>query len=197
MENDDNNNYLFELIQSIQSKLNEDKPQDSKEEKVNMDYIQETMFKSEQKKDSKKENSNFNISDLLNNLNLGEQKKKTKQDNNNFNISDLLSNLNLGEQKKETKQDNNNFNISDLLSNFNLYSLFGNGDSGFDINSIMKIQKVLSALGKDDPRKNLLISLKPFLRKSRQDKISEYLTYLSIGSALGIFDDKGSGNDVI
>ena len=172
MENNGNDNYLFELIQGIQSKLSDDKPQDSKEQKVNMDYIQETMFKSE-------------------------QKKETKQDNNgNFNISDILSNLNLGEQKKETKQDNNNLNISDILSNFNLSSLFGNGDSGLDINTIMKVQKILSSLGKDDPRKNLLISLKPFLRKSRQDKISEYLTYLSIGSALGIFDDKGSGNDV-
>lgn len=145
MENEDNN-YLFELIQGIQSKLSEEKPPNSKEEKINMDYIQETMFKNEQKKESKKETNNFNISDILNSLNL-----------------------------------------SDLL---------GNNDSGFDINTIGKIQKILSSMNKDDPRKNLLISLKPFLRKSRQEKINEYLTYLTIGSALGIFDDKGSGNNV-
>jgi len=174
MENNDDN-YLFELIQGIQSKLSEEKPQDSKEEKINTDYIQETMFKSEQKKESKKDNNNFNISDILNNLNLNEQKKETKKDNNNFNLSDVL----------------NNFNLSGLLGNND-----SGNDSGFDINTMMKIQKILSSLGKDDPRKNLLISLKPFLRKSRQDKISEYLTYLSIGSALGIFDDKGSGKDV-
>jgi|GEM_PF-2002158 len=174
MENNDDN-YLFELIQGIQSKLSEEKPQESKENKNNMDYIQETMFKSEQKK----ENNNYNISDVLNNLNFSEQKKESKKDNNNFNISDILNNLNL----------------SSLLGGNTSGNDSGN-DSGFDINTMMKIQKIISSLGKDDPRKNLLISLKPFLRKSRQDKISEYLTYLSIGSALGIFDDKGSGKDV-
>jgi hypothetical protein len=148
MENEDKN-YLFELIQEIQSKLNEEKPPNSNEDSINTDYIQETMFKSDQKKGNKKEN------------------------------------------KKE-----NNFNISDILNNLNLSSLLGNNESGFDINTIMKIQKILSSMSKDDPRKNLLISLKPFLRKSRQEKINEYLTYLSIGNALGIFDNKRSGNDV-
>ncbi len=142
----EDNNYLFELIQGIQSKLSEEKPPISKEEKNNIEYIQENFFKNEQKKESKKENNNFNISDALNNLNLS--------------------------------------------------GLFGSNDSGFDVNTIMKIQKILSSMNKDDPRKNLLISLKPFLRKSRQEKINEYLTYLTIGSALGIFDDKGSGNNV-
>ena len=170
MEEKDNK-YLFELIQGIQSKLNEEKPPNSNEDKINMEYIQENMFKTEPKKESKK-------------------------DNNNFNISDIFNSLNLGEQNKENKKESNNFNLSDILNNFNLSGLLGNSDSGIDINSMMKIQKILSAIGKDDPRKNLLISLKPFLRKSRQEKINEYLTYLTIGSALGIFDDKGSGNDV-
>ncbi|MDF2866052.1 MAG: hypothetical protein K0R72_870 [Clostridia bacterium] len=142
----EDNNYLFELIQGIQSKLSEEKPPSPKEEKNNIEYMQENFFKNEQKKESKKENNNFNISDVLNNLNLA--------------------------------------------------GLFGSNESGFDVNTMMKIQKILSSMSKDDPRKNLLISLKPFLRKSRQEKINEYLTYLTIGSALGIFDDKGSGNNV-
>lgn len=142
MEKNDNN-YLFELIQDLQSKLSEEAPSNSKDDKINMDYIQETLFNNE--------------------------------------------------PKKESKKDDKNFNISDILNNFNLSGLFGNNESGFDVNTIMKIQKIMSAMNKDDPRKNLLISLKPFLRKSRQEKINEYITYLSIGSALGIFDDKGSG----
>lgn len=140
MENNDNN-YLFELIQDLQSKLGEEKNSNTNEDKINTEYVQESMF------------------------------------NNN------------------TKKENNNFNVSDIFNNLNLSSLFGNNDSGFDINSILKFQKILSAMGKDDPRKNLLISLKPFLRKSRQEKINEYLTYLTIGTALGLFDDRGSGKD--
>lgn len=140
MENNENN-YLFELIQELQSKLGEEKNPNTNEDKINTDYVQESMFNNSNKKDA------------------------------------------------------NNFNISDIFNNLNLSSILGNNDSGFDINSIMKFQKILSAMNKDDPRKNLLISLKPFLRKSRQEKINEYLTYLTIGNALGIFDDKGSGKD--
>lgn len=140
----DNNNYLYELIQGIQSKLNEDKPLNSNEEIHNNGCTEETFFKEE----------------------------NTKENNSN-----------------------NNFNISDILNNFDLSSMFGN-NSGFDINTMLKVQKILSSMNKDDPRKNLLISLKPFLRKSRQEKINEYLTYLTIGNALGIFDDKRSGDDV-
>lgn len=138
MENNDNANYLFDLIQGLQTKLND-------------------------------ENNSTNDNDV---------KEETVVHN-------------------ETEKNNNDFNIGELLNNLNLSSLFGNtssdeNSSGFDINTMLKVQKILSSMGKDDPRKNLLLSLKPFLRKSRQEKISEYLTYLSIGNALGIFDDKGS-----
>ncbi|MNI93952.1 hypothetical protein D3C73_1519800 [compost metagenome] len=62
------------------------------------------------------------------------------------------------------------------------------------MNTISTIQRLFGsgAAGMADPRKNLLMSLKPFLRQSRQDKLSEYLTILSITSALGIFGNKGS-----
>ena len=48
----------------------------------------------------------------------------------------------------------------------------------------------------NDPKRNLLISLKPFLRKSRQDKLNEYITILGIIKVLGIFDKKGSDDNV-
>ncbi|MEG1705432.1 MAG: hypothetical protein RR290_02525 [Clostridia bacterium] len=150
MENNDNANYLFDLIQGLQTKLNDEKS------KSTNDYVQESFFN-----ESKKEEAVHNNS-----------------------------------KKEENSNKNSEFNISELLNNFNLSGLFGSNNeennSGFDINTVMKIQKVLSSMNKEDPRKNLLLSLKPFLRKSRQDKINEYLTCLSIGTALGIFDDKGS-----
>jgi hypothetical protein len=48
----------------------------------------------------------------------------------------------------------------------------------------------------NDPKKNLLLSLKPFLRKSRQDKIGEYVTILTVLNALKIFEKKGSDENV-
>lgn len=114
-------------------------------------------------------------------------------------IQDIQSKLNTETSQNSNDENNNdtsNCNISDILNNLNLSSIFGKNDSGIDINTFTKIQKILTSMNKNDPRKNLLISLKPFLRESRQEKINEYLTYLSIGNALGIFEDKGSEKDV-
>ena len=47
-------------------------------------------------------------------------------------------------------------------------------------------------MNNSNPQKDLLLSLKPFLRKSRQNKINEYLTILSLISLLDSFKDKGS-----
>lgn len=86
----------------------------------------------------------------------------------------------------ETKEKTNiNNSLSDIINIFT-----GNQDSnkndnsGIDMNTIFKIQKIIGNINKDDPRKKLLLSLKPFLRKSRQEKINEYITYLTIVNAL-------------
>lgn len=144
MESNDNNNYLFELIQDLQTKLSDESTHDTKENKNNSQYIQESMFNNDSKK---------------------------------------------------TDKNDSNLNLSNILDNLNLSSIFGKDSSGIDMNTINKAQKIMSAMSKEDPRKNLLNSLKPFLSKSRQDKLNEYLTYLTIGSALGLFDDKGSGKN--
>lgn len=105
--------------------------------------------------------------------------EKTVNSNNNLNFLqnlDLSSLLNILGQKKQ--EDNNSFNI--------------------DPNMILKLQRIITSINKDDPRKDLLISLKPFLRKSRQDKLSEYLNIMTILNALSAFNDKeGSDNNVI
>ena len=48
----------------------------------------------------------------------------------------------------------------------------------------------------NNPKKNLLLSLKPFLRKSRQDKLNEYITMLTLIDAFEAFSSKGSDDNV-
>lgn len=117
---------------------------------------------------------------LFNNINQNEQlEKKTNINNENLNFSSLLNNLNLSNildilnSNKNTNEDSFNFNK-------------------LDANTILKIQKIISNINKNDPKKDLLRSLKPFLRKSRQDKIGEYITILSLVDAIDIFGSKGS-----
>ncbi|MDO4282163.1 MAG: hypothetical protein Q4D02_00870 [Clostridia bacterium] len=112
--------------------------------------------------------------------------------------------------QEEPKEENNNLNS--ILSNLDISSLlsaFGNNTSensnnsnnnhsfsGIDPNLLFKIQKIMSSMSKEDPKKNLLLSLKPFLRKSRQDKINEYISMLTIVNAIEVFSDKGSDKNV-
>ncbi len=113
-----------------------------------------------------------NISKSLNNNNneaiIHNEVQNTSQ-NNDFNIMDILGSL--GNISKSPKSNNNTSNL-------------------FDVSNVMKMQKIISALSSEDSRKNLLITIKPFLRKSRQSKIDEYMVYLSVITAIGAFDDK-------
>lgn len=95
------------------------------------------------------------------------------------NIMDLLNNV--GMNKKTHEDEVNNNNIASSIPNLNI-----------DLNTIMKFQKIFSAANQNDPRKNLLTSLKPFLRETRQKNIDTYITLLSLINALDIFTNKGS-----
>ena len=99
-----------------------------------------------------------------------------------------------------TAEDKSNFDIGKILG---ILGSLNSGSENADFNLgnldpklFSKIQQIVISIGKKDPKKDLLISLKPFLRKSRQDKISEYITILTIIKAFEAFNDKGSDKNV-
>lgn len=135
-EKTDNNEALSDLIQSIQSKLNNE---------LDTEKIQDATTQ-----------SNETVSDTS---------------NSNFDLGSIIGMLG----KMNNSKEDSGFNLGDL-----------------DPSLFRKIQKVVVNIGKKDPKKDLLRSLKPFLRKSRQDKIGEYITILTIIKAFEAFSDKGS-----
>ena len=48
-------------------------------------------------------------------------------------------------------------------------------------------------MNKEDPRKNLLLSLKPFLRNDRQRNVDTYIFVLGILNVLDSFNNGDSG----
>ena len=158
VQNADNQAALYDLIQSIQTKINVD--QNSTETK-NDNNINNN-------KDEKIEKTEFNINNNDQNLNFSSIL-------NNIDLNSLLSNFNSNTNKDNNNNENNNINFSDI-----------------DPNTLFRIQKIISKISRNNPKKDLLRSLKPFLRKSRQDKIGEYMTILSIVDAIDIFGSKGS-----
>lgn len=140
------------------------------------------------------------LSDLI-------QSIQAKMNTENMNNTEETQKVNIDNTNNEN---NNSNNIASILNNLDLSSILGafnsNGNnnsnntnntfSGIDPSFLLKAQKVMSSVTRDDPKKNLLLSLKPFLRQSRQDKINEYISMLSIISAIEAFSDKGSDKNV-
>ena len=118
-------------------------------------------------------------SDAVNRLiGIIKEKMSDSSDNNatSGDISSILNTLNSNSSSQQNNNDNNE----------------NGSNNSIDPSIFLKIQKIMSAMGSNTPQKDLLLSLKPFLRKSRQDKFNDYLTILSIISILENLKEKGS-----
>ena len=101
------------------------------------------------------------------------------------NLLGMLAGGESGENDKGTEQSQNEggFNPADLLSGMS------------DIETIMKIQKIMSVFGnqKDDTNTAFLNSLKPFLKKERQKKVEQAAKLMSVAKVIKVFKDSGIG----
>ena len=63
--------------------------------------------------------------------------------------------------------------------------------SNVDINTIIKIQEIMKKINSSEPdsRSTLLRSLKPFLKKSRQDKVEQYIQLLNMEQIFKMFNN--------
>ena len=60
--------------------------------------------------------------------------------------------------------------------------------SKIDMNTMMKISSMLNNMNqKNDPRSNLIYSLKPYLRDSKKEKIDQYANLLNITKMADLF----------
>ena len=79
---------------------------------------------------------------------------------------------NLGNMLNSNNQSNsqNNSQSNENTNNFNI-----------DMNTIMKMKSIMDNMNnKNDPRANLLYSLKPYLRDSKKNKLDQYVNLLNI-----------------
>lgn len=117
------------------------------------------------------------------------------------NFSKMLNNKDSSNDFKEFissigNQSNNNTNISsnsDSPKGFSDFSNNGSNNLNFDIDNLLKMKKILDSLNNDstDNRSNLLKSLKPYLRNSKQEKLDQYMQMLRLVTILESVDIKG------
>ena len=80
---------------------------------------------------------------------------------NSSNQTSKSENFNFGSSGSSTNNTSNNFNL--------------------DMNTIMKMKSIMENMNnKNDPRANLLYSLKPYLRDSKKDKLDQYVNLLNV-----------------
>lgn len=116
-------------------------------------------------------------------------------------MSDMIKNItnmiNDGNIPDDIKNIINNFK-SDNASSTNNSS--ASSDSNFsapniDIETILKMKSIFEKMNStDDPRANLLRSLKPYLKESRKSKVDQYIQLFNMSKIMDIFKPNGGEN---
>jgi len=117
-------------------------------------------------------------------------------------MSDVIEKLNSFASSNNISADtlNNLFNMINNNSDSSKKedSSDSSNSSGIDFDTILKMKSIIDKINtKDDPRSNLLKSLKPYLNESRKSKIDQYIQLMNLSKVLEIFPFNGgdSKND--
>lgn len=113
-------------------------------------------------------------------------KKMSDMINNNEipdNIKNILGNLSNGQNSGTSSSSSTEFSSKkdeDSIPNI-------------DINTMLKMKSIIDSMNKqqNDPRANLLKSLKPYLKTSRKEKVDQYIKLFSMGKAFEILNPLG------
>lgn len=125
-----------------------------------------------------------NINDLFANLNVPDDVKQMINNGSSNDLNNLLSQVSpeminnlsniLNSNAQTSSQNSSNQNINNSTSN-------NNNNFNLDMNTIMKMKSIMENMNnKNDPRANLLYSLKPYLRDSKKDKLDQYVNLLNV-----------------
>ena len=132
------------------------------------------------------------IKQMMNNLqsnNNSGQSASPPSSNSSPDLNNLLSQV-------SPEMLNNLGNILNTNNQSNNHSTPGsssNGNFNLDMNTIMKMKSIMENMNnKNDPRANLLYSLKPYLRDSKKDKLDQYVNLLNVSK---IADLMNNNND--
>ena len=129
-----------------------------------------------------------NFKNMISN-NSSDNTNKTHENSSNLNITpEMIGNIaNMLKSNQTTEEPNNSsadVTPESSSDSFNTKSSDNSqhfDPSSIDIDTILKIKNIMETLNKkDDPRSNLLYSLKPYLRDSKKDKLDQYVNLLNV-----------------
>ncbi len=119
------------------------------------------------------------------------------------NLKNILSNFSSSTETDSSSESSNSSNNNDSYNSHTSYDNTNksepNSSQGmpeFDINTILKIKSIMDSFNKnkDDPRSNLLLSLKPYLAENKKEKIDQYVKFLQFAKVLEALNPMGGDN---
>lgn len=134
-----------------------------------------------------------NILEKLNNVAGSNNNISPDMVNNLFNMINNSSNS----QNINTSTDNSSNQSYTNTSSNSQENSFNN--NGIDLETIMRMKTIIDKMNtKDDPRSNLLQSLKPYLNDSRKSKVDQYIQLMNMSKVIDVFpfvggDKKNNG----
>ncbi len=132
-----------------------------------------------------------NIKQMMNNLNVPNN-TSTNQSNSNNNTNTNFNNPDLNDILNQVSPEMLN-NLGNMLNSNNQSNQDSsqNNNFNFDMNTIMKMKSIMENMNnKNDPRANLLYSLKPYLRDSKKDKLDQYVNLLNVSKIAELMNKK-------
>ena len=125
------------------------------------------------------------MSNIMNQINNMIKNNEIPDDIKNM-INTFSNSSNNSDSTSNTSNSNNNPNEENTSSTPDI-----------DINTILKMKQIMDSMNsnKDDPRTNLLMSLKPYLKESRKEKVDQYVKLFGLGKAFEVFGALGGENN--
>ena len=107
------------------------------------------------------------------------------------NFSSMIQNSSNASNSQNHTDSHNNKNTTNTNSNTNSFDF-----SNIDMNTILKMKSVMEKMNtKNDPRTNLLYSLKPYLREERKDKLDQYANLLNVAKIAELLKNDNKENN--
>ena len=132
---------------------------------------------------------NGNLSDAISQISPEMMQNFSKMLSNQNNSQNQNNTQNSSFDSNQQKYNESNNNSSNTNNNFDF--------SNLDMDTIMKLSSAFGKMknSKNDPRANLLNSLKPYLRDEKKGKIDQYMNLLNVSKIAEIMKDNNKENN--
>lgn len=111
-------------------------------------------------------------------------------------ITDMIGANNSTGPTNDSSNESNSNNSSNTNNTDNTNNSSNSNNFNIDIATLLKMKTIMDKMNttQNDPRSNLLLSLKPYLKPNRKDKLDQYVKLLNMSSIFELFKTDESDN---